>query len=129
MIRRCAMATVAALLCGAPACGADDTKAGADRCASASGALSECGPTSLAGADDACWRLAQCGAIPVANAESSPDCCFDWSTCVEHVEGLPDEQFELALACIEAATCDELKARSSPGRAADLPACLEHGPL
>ncbi len=122
------MVTVAALLFGVPACGTDGIKPEVDRCTSASG-LAECGLTSLAGAEDACWRLAQCGAIPVANAESEPDCCFDWATCVEHVEGLPDEQFELALACIEAATCDELRSRSAPGRTAEPPACLEHGQL
>ena len=124
------MATFAALLCGAPACGIDGPKAGArNQCATSQGSLLECDQASLGGAEDACWRLVECGAIPAANSESEPDCCFDWATCVSHVDALPDEQFEQALACIEAGTCDELRPRGSTGstgRSAGPPACLQH---
>jgi hypothetical protein len=125
------MATFAALLCAGWACGIDGTKPvdSHDRCAEAGGSLTECGPAALSGAEDACWRLAQCGAIPVANPEADPSCCFDWAACVARVGALPDEQFESALACIEAATCDELRGRAAAGRAADLPTCLDHGQL
>ncbi len=80
----------------------------------------DCEPVALAGAEEACWRLVQCGAVPVTNPESDPSCCFDWATCVNRIESLPDEQFELALACIEASQCDELK-----GESGELPRCLE----
>jgi hypothetical protein len=119
MSRLRAMATLTALLCGA--CGIDGGKP-VDRCAGSAGTLIECGgPGPLSGAEDACWRLVQCGSIPAATPDSDPG-GFDWGACVEHVEYLPDDQFEAALACIEAARCDELRA---PAHA--LPACLEHG--
>lgn len=130
MCRRCALATLAALLFGTAACGNDGPKPGVrGNCATARGPLLECDPVPLSGAEDACWRLVQCGAIPVANPESEPGCCFDWAACVDYVEALPDQRFELALACIEAAACDDLKSRGSPDRPTDLPACLEHGQL
>jgi hypothetical protein len=130
MSRPCALATLAALVVGGPACGNDASKSEARRvCVNAAGPLLECDPVPLAGAEDACWRLVQCGAIPVTNPESDPDRGFDWSACVDAIEALPDQRFELALSCIEAASCDELKSRGARARPTDPPACLEAGPL
>ncbi|HWM86676.1 MAG TPA: hypothetical protein VNO33_12580 [Kofleriaceae bacterium] len=125
MRRQCAWA-IAAVLCGAPACGIDGSKSG-DRelCTAVGDPAVECEPVALGGAEDACWRLVQCSAIPVANPESQPSCCFDWAACVEHIEHLPDQQFESALACIESSSCDDLKPRAGRAHGADLPACLE----
>jgi hypothetical protein len=124
------MATLAALLSGATACGNDAPKAEARAaCVNAAGPLIECDPVPLAGAEDACWRLVQCGAIPVANPESEPDGGFDWSACVDFIERLPDQRFELALACIEASACDELKAGGGQARPSEPPACLDQGQL
>jgi hypothetical protein len=126
MSRRCAVAAFAALLCGALACGVDSPKPDArELCAMSGRPLRECDQGSLVGAEDACWRLVQCGAIPAANPDSDPSCCFDWAACVNHVDGLPDEQFEQALACIEAATCAELGPRRAAGTPAGYPACVD----
>jgi hypothetical protein len=120
-----ALATFAALMGGA--CGIDGSKPiDRDRCAASGGTLLECGPGPLASAEDACWRLVQCGSIPAANPALDPTLGFDWAACVEHVEYLPDDQFESALACVEAARCDELRVRGGPGHLGDLPACLDH---
>ena len=117
-----AMATLAALLCASAACGIDPPPSTArGRCASDGDTGPDCEPVALASAEDACWRLVECGALPVANPESDPSCCFDWGACVNHVDSLPDEQFEMSLACIEASACDELK----PGAAGALPRCLD----
>jgi hypothetical protein len=125
------MLSLVTLLVGAPGC-ADDA-AGLDEasseCAGSDGLVPECDPAPVAGAEDACWRLVQCGAIPVANPESDPSCCFDWAACVAHVDHLPDQQFELALACVESTTCEEQRAGSSADRAAELPFCLERAAL
>ncbi len=133
MSQRCATATLAVLLSGASACGNDAPKAETRaECVSAAGPLIECDPVPLAGAEDACWRLVQCGAIPVANPESEPDRGFDWSTCVDFIERLPDQRFELALACIESSACNELKPRAGQARATrptGPPVCLDQGQL
>jgi hypothetical protein len=128
------MATFAALLL-AGGCGLDGGKPVDSHARCAEGAaLTECGSASLTGAEDACWRLVQCSAIPVTNPESDPSCCFDWAECVARVGALPDEQFESALACIEAATCDELRGGAAPadevsGRPGELPGCLDLGQI
>lgn len=119
-------AAFALLLCGAAACDVDgEPRPGArERCGSAAAPLAECGPAPVAGAEDACWRLVECGAVPAANPESNPSCCLDWASCVDYVEGLPDEQFEAALACIASATCDELRPHGMRA-ATQAPACLD----
>jgi len=129
------MATYVVLLWGLPACGFDGGKPDSgDRCAAPGAPLIECGPAPLTGAEDACWHLVQCGAIPAANPDSDPSCCFDWAACVAHVDGLPDPQFEMTLACIETTACDELRSRgraahlhagAAPASAFDLPGCVD----
>ena len=119
MRRRCATAALAAVLFSAAACAVDGPRSG-DRDPCSGDDDMDCDPVALAGAEEACWRLVQCGAVPAANPESEPSCCFDWAACVNRIESLPDDQFELALACIEASQCDELKAESG-----DLPRCLD----
>ena len=117
-----ALAILAALLCIAGACGIDPPRSAArGPCTSDTDTGPDCEPVALASAEDACWRLVQCGALPVANPESDPTCCFDWGACVNHVDSLPDEQFEMSLACIEASTCDDLK----PGSGGGLPHCVD----
>jgi hypothetical protein len=126
MGRESRAAAFALLLCGAAGCDVDGgPRPGAhERCGSAGAVLAECGPAALAGAEDACWRLVECGAVPAANPESNRSCCLDWASCVDYVEGLPDEQFEAALACIESAACDELRPRGVRA-AGQTPACLD----
>lgn len=117
--------------CGAisaSACGTDEQTPGfRGPCAEPGGPFGECPLTSVTSADEACWRLVECGVIPVANPEEQPDCCFDWARCVDFVEELPEAQFELTLACVESNTCEALRARGSPDRTQDLPPCLDQG--
>jgi hypothetical protein len=113
----------------AAACDFEGSKPGVrDQCAVGAGPLSPCERVEVVSPEDACWRLVECGSIPVVNPEDEPDCCFDWSRCVDYLEELPDPQLEVSLACVEAATCDSLKWNGSPNRPNDeLPPCLEQG--
>ena len=96
-------------------------------CAVSAGPLSECEREPIECAEDACWRLVDCGALAVNRPDEDEDCGFcDWRSCVAFVEDLPDGQYDLALNCVEAATCDQLKAPGSP-EDPDPPPCLEQG--
>ena len=122
------LCALAALLA---ACGTSGPEPGArSDCASAGGPLSQCppeSPESIDTPDDACWKMVECGAMPVARPDDRQDCGFcDWQSCVNFIDQLPDQQLELALACVQAAPCDELKAPGSPDDP-DLPPCLEQG--
>jgi hypothetical protein len=121
--------TLIALAVSLAACDVDGPKPGVrEPCSTAAGPLQECERVELMSAADACWRLVECGAIPIANPEADPECCFDWTSCVDYIEELPDPQYELTLACLEAATCDELKWNGSPNRPNDeLAPCLDQG--
>ena len=117
------------LALAASGCGDDGSKHGfRDDCASGSGAITGCEPDILASAEDLCWRLVECGSIPVAGPEDD-DGILDWPACVGLVNGLDDYQYEYSLACVESATCDELKTNGSPNepRRGTPPVCLRHG--
>lgn len=116
------------------ACGHDGPDPGVrGPCDQPGGSTLGCTPAAIATPEDACWRMVECGAIPVANPESDPECCFDWADCVEELDELPAAQLELALACVAAAPCSELLLPGSPDRPTrndeELPACLQHGRL
>jgi hypothetical protein len=55
---------------------------------------------------DACWRLVDCGAIEVYRTNEND---FDLDDCVESIEDMLEVQERLAIACIAASTCDQLK--------------------
>jgi hypothetical protein len=55
---------------------------------------------------EACWRMVDCGAIPVHHSEDFPD---DWDNCVEQIERMLDPAQRLTIACIAASTCDQLR--------------------
>jgi hypothetical protein len=120
---------IALAACAAAGCDDEGSKSGVrGECASAGGPLEQCDRVDLISPEDACWRLVECGAIPIANPEEEPECCFDWERCVNYMEGLNDPAFELSLSCLEAAPCDSLKWNGSPNRPTDeLPPCLEQG--
>lgn len=110
------------------ACDFEGSKPGVRECAGGAGPLAGCERVEVMSPEDACWRLVECGSIPVQNPEEEPDCCFDWARCVDYLEELPDPQLELSLACVEATPCDSLKWNGSPNRPNDeLPPCLEQG--
>ena len=54
----------------------------------------------------ACWRLVDCGRIPVDNDD--PD-RFDWGNCVDSIESLTSDRQHLVINCIAVSTCDELR--------------------
>ena len=80
-------------------------------------------------ADGACWKLVGCGSIPVANEEDEN--YFDYSNCIDRIEGLSAHRHAISLACIEASTCDQLRFDNGPTRPGNssesMPPCLEYG--
>jgi hypothetical protein len=120
---------IALAVCAAAGCDDQGSKAGVrGECAFSGGPLEQCDRVELLSQEDACWRLVECGAIPVSNPEDEPDCCFDWAHCVSYMQALPDPAFEQSLSCLEVAPCDSLKWNGSPNRPNDeLPPCLDQG--
>jgi hypothetical protein len=97
------------LLC---ACSAgDDTATGGHSQCAEGGAINDC-PDSVETAQDACWRMVDCAAIPVASG--TKDNHFDWGQCVDRIESSIDVAQTLIIACISASTCDALKVPGSP---------------
>ena len=100
-----------------------------ERCAVGSGALLGCDDDPITSAEDACWRLVRCGAIPLANSDEEPNAYFDFGRCIRHIDGMSDELFDATLQCVETATCDDLKAPNAPEPYRgdlNLPLCLQH---
>jgi len=96
-----------AVLVMAAACGAgDDTTDGAHAQCTFGGELTDC-PDAARTPEDACWRLVDCGRIPVDD-ESDPN-AFDWGTCVDGLSRLTTDRRQLVLSCVAASSCDELR--------------------
>jgi hypothetical protein len=76
------------------------------------GELAAC-PEAERTAEGACWRLVDCGAIPLKrdeNPDGSPNFnIFDWDNCVGDLESGRTDSERVAIDCIAAATCDSLK--------------------
>jgi hypothetical protein len=66
---------------------------------------------------DACFRLVDCGAIPLRYEEENNN--LDWDECVRRLEGAEDAITDAVVSCIAVATCDELRTHG----------CLELGDL
>lgn len=93
------------------ACGAgDDTADGTRALCAEGGSINECGDVAH-DPEAACWRMVDCGAIPLHQAEEFR---FDWDNCVGRIEGMATTQQNLVMACIAAATCDQLKDDNNP---------------
>lgn len=92
-------------------------------CATASGTLLDCDDAPIRTEEEACFRLVHCGAITL---NSDEDWVFDWDRCVRTFEQLEDFRYELALACVQYASCDDLKTDNSP-RNSEPPLCLDFG--
>ena len=96
-------------------------------CAVGAGPLQECAAAPIETPEDACWRLVACGALAVNRPDEAEDCGFcDFRSCVALVEAMGEDQMELALACVEAAPCDQLKTEGAPENP-DPPRCFEQG--
>jgi hypothetical protein len=99
------------LLLALVACSAgDDTADGTRGLCAEGGELNDtnchANPTT---AVDACWRMVDCGAIPLHENDQYRR---DWDNCVNTIESMLDTQQKLAIACIGASTCDQLKIRT-----------------
>lgn len=106
---------VASLALGA--CGLGDDAADGTRAQCAEGGeINNTCSTSITTAEQACWRMVDCGAIQLHRDERYD---FDWSRCVELIEGTGDSQARLIMACVAASTCDQLKANAE--------ACFAYG--
>lgn len=94
------------LLLALAACSAGDDVADGTRdlCAEG-GELNDCADVPRT-PQEACWRMVDCGAIPVHQEEEFRD---DWDNCVQAIEGMLTSAQQLAIACIGASTCDQLK--------------------
>ncbi len=88
------------------ACGAGDDVADGTRglCAEG-GELNDCAEI-VAMPREACWRMVDCGAIPLHQEEDFRD---DWDNCVDTIERMRDASQRLTIACISASTCDQLR--------------------
>jgi len=119
---------LALALAGLAGCDIDGAAPGVrGPCATAAGPLTECDRVVIDDAEDACWRMVECGALAVARPDDRGSCGFcDWASCVRTIEELPDPQVELVLDCIQAASCDLLKAPGAP-EDPDRPPCIAQG--
>jgi len=87
-------------------------------CDSAAGARSECAyggelvacPEAERTPEGACWRLVDCAAIPIKNANGN----FDWGKCVDRIDTRIESVQREIIDCIAVSTCDELKVDGSP---------------
>ncbi|MEO8705961.1 MAG: hypothetical protein ABI867_38370 [Kofleriaceae bacterium] len=75
------------------------------------GALTDC-PDAEHTVEAACWRLVDCGAIAVDiedPMDDNPRDDADWGGCVETLERFTEDRQGIAVSCVAAATCDELR--------------------
>ncbi len=109
------------------ACGDDMAKQGfRDPCASPSGAIDGCDMVPVETSQDVCWRLVECGAIPLEDPPDSEG-IFDWQDCVGFVDDMDSYQFELSASCVQLSSCDDLKPNGAPNAPYSVPLCLRHG--
>lgn len=97
-------------------------------CASG-GTLAGC-PDSERTPEAACWRLVECGAIPLEarndDGSDDPD-GFDFGRCLNRLESLVEERARVIIACVVSSTCDELWSPGSPDDTYFEPACFQYG--
>ena len=96
-------------------------------CAGSSGPFVGCEDVAIETSEDACWRLVECGAIPLAQNDPNLQWVTDWDECVDDLERLPADRHALVLACIEAASCEDLLLDNSPTAPGGEPLCYEFG--
>lgn len=58
---------------------------------------------------DACFRLVDCGAIPLRYEDDNNQ--LDWDECVRRLEGAEEAVTDAVVSCIATSTCDELRTR------------------
>jgi len=79
-------------------------------------------------AEDACWKLVQCGVFPVDRVDDGDDNPYDdrdFGGCLARIEGRTEETSQIIVECIAASSCDALTVNDSPDNAYEWPDCLE----
>ena len=110
----CPIALAAALWLVAAACDGDGAIQGhRGPCATPTGAFVGCETEPLETAEDACWRLVDCGVIPLERNEENQG-TFDWRDCVFTIEELPSQRENFVIQCIGVSSCDDLQLPNSP---------------
>jgi len=85
-------------------------------CAAGGQVLGDCPVVETA--EDACWKLVQCAVLPVDDEQDPYR--RDWGTCVDRIEEMRALDAEVAIACVDAASCDQLATGD------EWPDCLEY---
>jgi hypothetical protein len=98
-------------------------------CAAPGGQALTCPGAPLEDSEDACWKLVECGAIPVSHPEGR---ILDWGRCVRQIDRLPAQRYDVAMTCLELSSCDQLRFGGSPdapdgNNSMQMPPCLEYG--
>jgi hypothetical protein len=89
------------------ACDDTDPKGGTRGICASGGAINDC-PDPVVTPETVCWRMVECGAIPVESEMGG----LDWASCVGVIEGSSDERATFIMACVAASACDELVSNS-----------------
>jgi hypothetical protein len=104
--------TCLALLACVGCSAGDDVSPGAHGQCAYGGQLLDC-PEAARTAAGACWRLVDCGSIAL-NAGEMNTSRFDWERCVDRLDGVTADRRSLAINCIAASSCDQLRMQGSP---------------
>ena len=100
-------AWTACLVLALGGCGLGDDAADGTRAQCAEGgALNDTCRSAVTTPEQACWRLVDCGAIPLHRDQQFE---LDWDRCVREIQNTGDVQARLVIACVGASSCDQLK--------------------
>ncbi|HEY1546620.1 MAG TPA: hypothetical protein VGG28_02305 [Kofleriaceae bacterium] len=101
------------LLLAVSACGGTGESTGARGDCAAGGELNAGTCPADPTPDGACMYLVDCGVIPI-ESDAGNGHHFDWADCVDTIDGFIPTAQQLAIECIESATCDSLLVDGSP---------------
>jgi hypothetical protein len=120
MKRPWCLAVCAVALASTAACGDEDALTQGHRgpCATATGPFVGCDNEPIETPEDACWKLVECGVIPLEE---------DWQDCVRSIERLSSQEQGFVMSCVEAASCDDLLQYNSPRDPYGERLCFEFG--
>ena len=118
-MRRCLAAAAALALFAFAGCDGTDGTRGP--CAAGGQVLDDPSCQAVETVEDACWKLVECGVLPLDSEDGN-----DWGDCVDELEFMRAHNRELALVCVDTASCDQLAVRGSPNPGfGEWPDCLE----
>jgi hypothetical protein len=93
------------------ACGTGNNIDGTRGNCAEGGALTDTCDGEVSTPADACWRMVDCGAIPIFNDDNN---VFDWGNCTDYIDTLTSTRQTLVIACIAGSSCDMLKGDNWP---------------